>query len=67
MHEDFLRRTISPAPLHAVIEVGEAIQVPDAKHSRGGEDPLLDQLELDLRQMLARLSTEAGLVQLDAG
>lgn len=59
MHEDFLGRPISPSPLHAIIEVGEAIHVPDAKHNRNGEDNLLKQLDQNLREMLVRLSREA--------
>ena len=46
-------------PLHAVIEVDEAIAVPPEKAPRGQADPLLAELESRLAGMLGRLSREA--------
>jgi 1-acyl-sn-glycerol-3-phosphate acyltransferase len=39
-------------PIHATVTVGEAIEVPAAREGRGGGDPLMDQIEQQLRSML---------------
>ena len=49
-----------PGPLHAVIDVGEAIEVPAKKAPKGQTDPLLSELGDELKQMLAQLSKEAS-------
>jgi hypothetical protein len=59
MQEDFLGRSRSPKPLHAVMEVGEPITVDTEKSPRGQSDPILDQLQGKLLSMLERLSAEA--------
>lgn len=59
MQEDFLGRVKSPTPLHAVIEVDEAIEVPEEKPPRGQDDPLLEQLREQLLALLTKLSGEA--------
>jgi 1-acyl-sn-glycerol-3-phosphate acyltransferase len=46
-------------PLHAVIQVGEAIEVPPGRE-RGGEDPLMSQLDKQLRHMLEKLGEETA-------
>ncbi len=56
----------SDAPLHAVVEVDEAIQVPTAKAPRGVEDPLLTVLRDRLTMMIDRLSKEARPIESSA-
>ncbi len=46
-------------PLHAVVEIDEAIAVPTDKAPRGAEDPLLSQIRDRLTAMLGGLSNEA--------
>lgn len=60
LQEDSLGRSRWPGPLHAVMEVGEAIEVPAERTARGGSDPLLDQISEQLREMLERLAAEAN-------
>jgi hypothetical protein len=38
--------------MSATITVGEAIEVNPAREGRGGDDPLLTQIEAQLKQML---------------
>jgi hypothetical protein len=45
--------------LHAVIQCGQAIEVPAARTPRGQGDPLMDELSDRLSAMLAQLSREA--------
>lgn len=49
----------SSVPLHAVVEIDEAIPVPTEKAPRGQEDPLLTELRERLLRMLERLSSES--------
>lgn len=63
MHEDFFGKGCNPSPLHAVIEVDEAIEVRDERIPRGEEDPVLSQLRSRLEAMLARLAGEARMVR----
>lgn len=58
MQEDHFGRSRWPGPLHAVIEVDEAIPVPAERLPRGS-DPLLAQIGERLSEMLVRLSAEA--------
>lgn len=46
-------------PLHAVIQFGEAIDVPPAKAPRDGQDPILQELQKALSSMIEALSHEA--------
>jgi len=45
-------------PLHLVMQVGEALKVSPARDKSGSEDPLMQQLEERLREMIATLNTE---------
>ncbi|WP_164101073.1 1-acyl-sn-glycerol-3-phosphate acyltransferase [Candidatus Laterigemmans baculatus] len=60
LQEDALGKSRWPGPLHAVMEVGTAIEVPAERTTRGGSDPLLDQIGEQLREMLGRLAAEAN-------
>jgi len=59
MQESFLGKADTSIPLKAVIEFDEAIEVPAEKAPRGEADPILQQLADRLKEMLARLSSEA--------
>jgi len=57
--EDFTDHATTHGPLHAVIQVGEAIPV-SSKRVRGGKaDPAMDGIRTQLTQMLSKLSAEA--------
>ena len=46
-------------PLRAVIQIGEAINVPAEKAPRGDVDPLMFELKNQLEEMLKQLACEA--------
>jgi hypothetical protein len=50
--EDLTDRVRVHGPIHATITVGEAIEASPAREGRGGDDPLMDQIAAQLRQML---------------
>ena len=50
--EDLTDHVRVHGPLHATITVGEAIEVPPSRENRGGDDPLMEQIEKQLREML---------------
>lgn len=50
--EDLTDRVRLHGPIHAKITVGEAIEVPVVREARGEQDPLMKQIELQLRAML---------------
>ncbi|MEZ6092334.1 MAG: 1-acyl-sn-glycerol-3-phosphate acyltransferase [Pirellulaceae bacterium] len=52
-----------PGPLKAVIDVGEAIEVPADRSPKDRVDPVLDQLAATLQSMLDRLSHEPKLMK----
>jgi 1-acyl-sn-glycerol-3-phosphate acyltransferase len=57
--EDFTDKVRVHGPLHAVVQVGEAIEV-GSKRDRGAEsDPVMDQLRTRLQDMLTKLSEES--------
>jgi hypothetical protein len=57
--EDFTDKVRVHGPLHAVVQVGEAIEV-GSKRDRGAEtDPVMDQLRSQLQGMLTKLSDES--------
>ena len=57
--EDFTDHATTHGPLHAVIQVGEAIPV-SSKRVRGNDaDPVMDGIRSQLTGMLAKLSAEA--------
>lgn len=57
--EDLTDRARVHRGLHAVIEVGPALPVPADKAPRDQEDPLMNQLRIELQSMLDRLAQEA--------
>lgn len=62
MQEGFIGKSASPSPLHAVIEFGDAISVSAERPMRGVSDPLMNEIEIRLREMLNRLAMEANIV-----
>ncbi|MGV3483284.1 MAG: 1-acyl-sn-glycerol-3-phosphate acyltransferase [Planctomycetaceae bacterium] len=62
MQEGFIGKSTYPGPLHAVIEFAEAIPVSTERAPRGEVDPLMHRIETTLKDMLARLATEANVV-----
>jgi 1-acyl-sn-glycerol-3-phosphate acyltransferase len=50
--EDLTDRVRKHGQIHAEVSVGEAIEVPAAREARGGSDPLLEQIEQQLRTLL---------------
>ncbi len=63
MEEGLMGRVDNPGPLKAVIEIGEAIVVPEDRPPRGTADPLMTAIEHSLGEMLGRLALEANLVE----
>ncbi len=62
MQEGFIGKPRFPAPLHAVIEIGESIVVNVDRPPRGGADPLMKSIESQLCEMLGRLALEAKII-----
>lgn len=64
--EDLTDRVRTHRPLRAVVQVGEAIEVPAGRErgaaagASGGGDPLMKQIEEQIRLMLAKLAEESG-------
>jgi len=50
--EDLTDKIRLHGPLHATITVGEAIEVSPTREGRGGTDPLMEQIEKQLKSML---------------
>jgi 1-acyl-sn-glycerol-3-phosphate acyltransferase len=61
LEEDLTDRSRVHRPLHAIVEVGEAIEVPLERGPRGQEDPLMILLRDRLQSQLDRLSHESGI------
>jgi 1-acyl-sn-glycerol-3-phosphate acyltransferase len=59
LEEDLTDRSQVHPPLHAILEIGEAIEVESSKPPRGQEDWLMVELADRLRSMLAELAGEA--------
>lgn len=59
LEEDFTDRTTVHRPLHAILEVGPAIEVDAHRSNREGPDPLMAELAGSLRQMLTALAQES--------
>jgi hypothetical protein len=59
IEEDLTDRARIHRPLHAILEVGKAIEVDTDKPSRDAEDHLMDSLSFALRSMLGQLAGEA--------
>jgi hypothetical protein len=51
--EDLTDRITVHRPLHATVTVGEAIEASPSREGRGADDPLMAQIESQLRAMLA--------------
>jgi 1-acyl-sn-glycerol-3-phosphate acyltransferase len=62
LEEDILDRARIHRPLHVVIEVGPAIEVSEERPQKNGTDPLLIEVDSQLRKMLAALSQEASVL-----
>ena len=66
-YEEDLTDVVTPhPPLHAIIEVGEAIEV-SPKRERGVTDPLMDQIATRLQAMLDELAKESPIWQSQDG
>lgn len=50
--EDLTDKVSVHAPIHATVHVGEAIEVPPTREGRGSVDPLMEQIDHQLRGML---------------
>lgn len=59
IEEDLTDRTQKQRPLHAILEVGPAIEVEPQRPTREGPDPLMTELSNQLSGMLAKLAGEA--------
>ena len=57
--EDFTDHATTHGPLHAVIQVGEAIPVSSKRPRDKSEDPVMDGIRTQLTTMLSKLSAEA--------
>ncbi|MDZ4851834.1 MAG: 1-acyl-sn-glycerol-3-phosphate acyltransferase [Pirellulaceae bacterium] len=60
LEEDLTDRVRKHSPLHVIVEVGEAIDVPLERGPRGEEDPIMKTLRDALQGQLDRLSGESG-------
>jgi 1-acyl-sn-glycerol-3-phosphate acyltransferase len=56
--EDLTDRTRIHRPLHAIIEVGEALPVSPARERGGGPDPLMEKIRCQMEAMLERSGRE---------
>ncbi|TWU31530.1 lysophospholipid acyltransferase family protein [Novipirellula artificiosorum] len=59
MQETLFGKADVGIPLHSVVELSDAIEVPAEKAPRGIEDPLITGIRDSLNEMLGRLSQEA--------
>jgi 1-acyl-sn-glycerol-3-phosphate acyltransferase len=57
--EDFTDKITVHSPLHAVMEVGSAIQVSSHRDRQALTDPVMEGIRTQLTEMLAKLSAEA--------
>lgn len=65
MEEAVFGKTSWPGPLKAIVEVGEAIDVPAERAPRRQEDPLMTELSQRLQGMLKGLASEPRLLAAD--
>lgn len=63
LEEDVCDRVTVHRPLHAILEVGPAIEVATSKPPKGGPDPLMSTISGSLTSMLEQLSLEARSVR----
>ncbi len=59
IQEDLTDRTHKQRPLHAILEIGPAIEVEPQRATREGADPLMADLSNSLQNMLTQLASEA--------
>jgi hypothetical protein len=64
MQEGLFGKADHPAPLKAIIEFDEAIEVPTDRPPKGEPDPLMQAIGSSLTKMLQRLAIEANRVEL---
>ncbi len=64
LEEDLTDHLRVHEPLHVVLDVGPAIEVPDARPPRGQADPVMQQLESSLAGLIEQLGREAERVAL---
>ncbi|MEZ6116614.1 MAG: 1-acyl-sn-glycerol-3-phosphate acyltransferase [Pirellulaceae bacterium] len=57
--EDLTDAVRAHGHLHAVLQVGERIEVPVKRESKAAPDPIMKQIEADLQQMLNQLANES--------
>ncbi|HEX6963285.1 MAG TPA: 1-acyl-sn-glycerol-3-phosphate acyltransferase [Lacipirellula sp.] len=57
--EDFTDRVRVHGPLHAVVQIGEAIPVEGRRERGGGCDPLMEQIRTQITDMLKALASES--------
>ena len=63
--EDLTDKVTVHGNLHAIIQVGEAIEVSPKRNRKAEVDPLMDQIETDLQAMLDDLANESPTWQED--
>ncbi|MFO1062963.1 MAG: 1-acyl-sn-glycerol-3-phosphate acyltransferase [Pirellulales bacterium] len=63
LEEDITGSTRVHGNLHAVIQVGDAIEVPTGRTPRDEEDPIMTELHHRLQSMLDLLAVEAGVFE----
>ena len=57
--EDLTDKVCVHGNLHAILEVGEAIEVSSQRDRGAATDPLMDRIEVDLQSMLDLLAQES--------
>ncbi len=62
LEEDIWGKARVHKPLHAILQVGPAIEVTDQRPAKESVDPLMEQLETRIREMLVELSSQAQVV-----
>ena len=58
--EDLTGQIHAHGPMHVVIEVGEAIEVATQRDRKAESDPVMQEIETQLREMLAGLAAESS-------
>lgn len=61
--EDLSDQQTTIGPLHVIIQVGDPIEVSPQRDRAASSDPLMDQIESELKRMLAELSLESPLYE----
>jgi hypothetical protein len=60
LEEDLTDRVRKHCPFHAIVDIGEAIEVPLERGPRGEEDPIMKTLRDTLQGQLDQLASEGG-------